>query len=185
MNAFLKATEFVNIPYMVWDNKRNVLFWQLQLVERCQVDQNSPLMNHPYNLVKIIHNPPHPKKGTQKNPTFLRYALSGNSRVKSSLPAKTEPIYTKNKGCVAVCQVPSVDIFCWGGTIFSPCFASRVMFARVLKTVIFAVPFSASCQVAKLKHERFQWRFQKHHRVRYCKTSYYELFMELFLHKTG
>ena len=32
-----------------------------------------------------------------------------NSRVKSSLPAETEPIFTKNKGCVAVCQVPSVD----------------------------------------------------------------------------
>lgn len=130
---------------MVLDNKRDVLFWQLQLVERVK-------------LIKIIHNPPHPKKGTQKNPRFLRYALSGNSRVKSSLPAKTEPIYTKNKGCVALCQVPSVDIFFGGGAIFSPCFASRVMFARVLKTVIFAVPFSASCQVAKLKHERFQWR---------------------------
>ena len=129
---------------MVWDNKRDVLFWQLQLVERVK-------------LIKIIHNPPHPKKGTQKNPRFLRYALSGNSRVKSSLPAKTEPSTPKTKVAWLFVRFLLL-IFFWGGAIFSPCFASRVMFARVLKTVIFAVPFSASCQVAKLKHERFQWR---------------------------
>ena len=130
---------------MVWDNKRNVLFWQLQLVERCQVDQNHP-------------QPPAPKKRNTKKPKVSEICSFREFKGKKLTSCKNGAIYTKNKGCVAVCQVPSVDIFFGGGGIFSPCFASRVMFARVLKTVIFAVPFSASCQVAKLKHERFQWR---------------------------